>query len=146
MKFLHCNKKMLKKVFLSGLLLMCTLNILAQKTGQKKPEMNIKQYYFVLLTKGPTRNQDSATAALIMNGHLANIGNLYNAGKLKVAGPFANDENWQGIFIFDCESQKEVETLLKTDPAIKAGRLNYEIKAWYTEPSGSFKPGKPLIK
>ncbi|TAH13848.1 MAG: hypothetical protein EAZ12_01265 [Sphingobacteriia bacterium] len=146
MKFLHCTKKMMKKVVTSSLLLMCTLNILAQKSGPKNPEMNIKQYYFVMLTKGPNRNQDSTTAALIMKGHLANIDHLYNAGKLKVAGPFANDENWQGIFIFDCDSQKEVETLLKTDPAIKAGRLNYEIKAWYTEPSGSFKPGKPIKK
>jgi uncharacterized protein YciI len=146
MKFLHCNKKKMKKIVFSALLLMCTLNILAQKSGQKNPEMNIKQYYFVMLTKGPNRNQDSATASTIMKGHMANIGKLYNDGKLKVAGPFANDENWQGIFIFDCSSQKEVETLLKTDPAINTGRLNYEIKAWYTEPSGSFKPGKPLKK
>ncbi len=146
MKIIHCNKKKMKKLVLGLLLLMCTLNILAQNKGQKNAEMNIKQYYFVMLTKGPNRNQDSATASKIMKGHLANIENLYKAGKLKVAGPFANDENWQGIFIFDCGSQDEVETLLKTDPAIKTGRLNYEIKAWYTEPSGSFKPGKPSIK
>jgi uncharacterized protein len=136
----------MKKSILNLFFLMCTLSVSAQKKTTNEPEMNIKQYYFVLLTKGPNRNQDSANASIIMKGHLANIGKLYNDGKLKVAGPFANDENWQGIFIFDCASQAEVETLLKTDPAIKAGRLNFDIKAWYTEPSGSFKPGKPLKK
>ncbi len=136
----------MKKSILNLCFLLFTLSISAQKKATNEPEMNIKQYYFVLLTKGPNRNQDSATASNIMKGHIVNIGKLYNDGKLKVAGPFANDENWQGIFIFDCISLTEVETLLKTDPAIKTGRLNYEIKAWYTEPSGSFKPGKPNKK
>lgn len=136
----------MKKSIVNLCFLMCTLNLSAQQKTTLEPEMNIKQYYFVLLTKGPNRNQDSAAASNIMKGHLANIDKLYNDGKLKVAGPFANDDNWQGIFIFDCTSQAEVEALLKTDPAIKAGRLNYAIKAWYTEPSGSFTPGKPLKK
>jgi hypothetical protein len=47
------------------------------------------------------------------------------------------------LFIFDWESKDEVEKLLKTDPAIAAGRLNYEIHSWWTAPTGSFTPGKP---
>jgi len=130
------------------LILFCCffLHTNAQKNKPKNPEMNIREYYFVLLTKGPNRNQDSATASTIMKGHLGNMQKMYKEGKLKVAGPFAGDDDWQGIFIFDCTNQTEVEALLKTDPAIKAGRLNYTIKAWYTEPSGNFKPGKPIKK
>ena len=49
----------------------------------------------------------------------------------------------QGLFIFDCPNKTELESLLQTDPAIKAGRLVAEIHPWYTAPIGSFSPGKP---
>ncbi len=106
----------------------------------------IRQYWFVLLTKGPNRSQDSVTAARIQEGHLANIVRLYNEGKVKVAGPFGEPGDWQGIFIFDCPTKTEVESLLKTDPAIAAGRLLYDIRSWWTAPTGSFTPGVPAVK
>ena len=96
-----------------------------------------------MLIKGNNRTQDSATAAKIQDGHMANITSLYNAGKLKVAGPFGDDGDWRGIFIFDCETKEEVEKLLVTDPAINAGRLAYNIHPWWTAATGSFKPGIP---
>lgn len=104
---------------------------------------NIKKYWFVMLTTGPNRSQDSTTAAKLQEGHMSNMGMMYREGKLKVAGPFGDDGNWRGIFIFDCETKEEVLKLLAKDPAISAGRLAYEIHPWYTEPSGSFAPGKP---
>ena len=110
---------------------------------QKKMEDQIRQYWFVMLTAGSNRSQDSVTAAKIQEGHMANINKLYNEGKLKVAGPFGDEGKWIGLFIFDCETKEEVEKLLKTDPAIAAGRLNYEIHSWWTAPTGSFRPGKP---
>ncbi len=99
-----------------------------------------------MLMRGTNRSQDSVTAAKLQAGHMANMQTMYYAGKLKVAGPFGDDGNWRGIFIFDCETQKEVEDLLQKDPAIAAGRLGYEIHPWYTEPSGNFKPGMPEKK
>ena len=108
-----------------------------------KPENQVKQYWFVMLLKGNNRTQDSATAAKIQDGHMANITSLYNAGKLKVAGPFGDDGDWRGIFIFDCETKEEVEKLLATDPAVVAGRLAYDIHPWWTAATGSFIPGIP---
>jgi uncharacterized protein YciI len=96
-----------------------------------------------MLLKGPVRNQDSVTAAKIQKGHLDNMDKMYYDGKLKVAGPFGDGKDWQGIFIFDCATKEEVEALLKTDPAIAAGRLVADIRPWYTAPTGSFTPGKP---
>jgi uncharacterized protein YciI len=104
---------------------------------------NIRKYWFVMLTTGPNRTQDSATAAKLQAGHMANMEIMHQDGKLKVAGPFGDNGNWRGIFIFDCETKEEVVALLAKDPAIAAGRLAYEIHPWYTEPSGSFLPGKP---
>jgi uncharacterized protein YciI len=108
-----------------------------------RPEQQIREYWFVLLSAGPHRDQDKATAAKIQEGHLANIRRLYAEGLLKVAGPFGEDGNWQGIFIFDIADRQQLEKILQTDPAIASGRLNYEIHSWYTSPIGSFKPGKP---
>jgi uncharacterized protein len=122
--------------------------------GQPKtenPQDQVHQYWFVMLTKGTNRLQDSVTAAKIQEGHMANINRLYNEGKLKVAGPFGDDGDWLGIFIFDsvtdgCKTKEDVEELLKTDPAVAAGRLSYEIHPWWTTPVESFRHGKPLKK
>lgn len=99
----------------------------------------MKQYYFVMLTKGNNRTQDSITVAQIQKAHLENIDRLAKAGKIIVAGPFGDDGNWRGIFIFDATSFEEVKELLQTDEAIKSGRLTYEIHPWWTQTGGSFK-------
>ena len=119
----------MKRIFIA-LLLTLPICLLAQQKEEKKSENQIRQYFFVMLTAGPNRTQDSVTAAKIQEGHMANITRLYYEGKLKVAGPFGDDGKWIGIFIFDCANKEEVESLLKTDPAIKNGRLNYEIHPW----------------
>lgn len=119
-------------------------NKLKPTKANPSTENTIRQYWFVMLLKGQNRTQDSVTAAKIQDGHMANIRRLYADGKLKVAGPFGDEGVWRGIFIFDCETKEEVEQLLNTDPAIAAGRLAYELHPWYTAPTGSFKPGKPV--
>jgi uncharacterized protein YciI len=132
------------KRMISGLILGCTLictSAFAQQ--EKKPEEQIRQYWFVMLTAGNNRDQDSAAAVGIQQGHMANIKRLYNEGKLKVAGPFGDEGKWIGLFIFDCETKEEVEKLVKTEPAVAAGRLNYENHPCWTAPMGSFTPGKP---
>jgi uncharacterized protein len=129
--------------FISGNLSAQVNSKLKNKTVAKAPAAKIKQYWFVMLTKGNNRTQDSATATKIQDGHMANISSLYHAGKLKVAGPFGDDGDWRGIFIFDCETKEEVEKLLATDPAVVAGRLAYDIHPWWTAAIGSFKPGIP---
>lgn len=132
----------MKKTILTALVLL-PLCLFAQNKSNPDPASQIKQFWLVLLKKGPVRNQDSLTAANIQAGHMANITRLYEAGSLKVAGPFAEETLAQGLFIFDCPSKSVLESLLQTDPAIKAGRLVAEIHPWYTAPIGSFAPGKP---
>ena len=101
----------------------------------------IKQYYFVMLTTGPRSNDITDTAVInkLQDDHLVNIGRLAKEGKILVAGPFGDDGNWQGIFIFDCETKEEVVQLLATDPMIKAGRLSYELHPWWTGMNAVFK-------
>ncbi len=142
------------KKLLIALLLLSPLTILAQKKALK-PEKNRKDtlqtnkvqeekfepitLYFVMLTKGSNRTQDSVTAERIQEQHMANIRKLATAGKLLVAGPFLDDKNWRGIFILKADSFAEAEQLIKTDPAVIAGRLGFELHPWMTEKNCLFK-------
>ena len=103
-------------------------------------EYQMKQYFMVFLTKGLNRTQDSVTVAKIQEGHLDNITRLFNEKKIVLAGPFLDNGTYRGIFIFDVATEEEVKQLLQTDPAIKAGRLGYEIHPWYGP--GSIMVGK----
>lgn len=115
------------------------LGSLSAQTDTKPEKVwEMKQYYMVFLIKGPNRNQDSITAANIQKGHLDNIGKLHEQKKLIVAGPFLDDQNMRGIFIFDVPTEKEVIDLLNTDPAIISGRLTYEIHPWMTGKGNCF--------
>lgn len=105
----------------------------------QKNEDNLKPYYLVLLKKGPHRDQDSASSAKIQQEHLENINRLAAAGKLNVAGPFLDDGELRGIFIFDSQSEEEVKALCDSDAAIKSGRLIYEIHPWMTQKGTCFR-------
>ena len=105
----------------------------------KEDGYEMKQYFFVMLLEGKNRTQDSTTAAKIQEGHIANINRLAGLGKIMVAGPFGDRGNWKGLFIFDAASKEEVEGLLKTDPAVSSGRLDYDIRPWWTAKNCVFK-------
>lgn len=126
-------------IFLISILL--SLNFSYAKPNKKIDEQKVelKQYYFVMLTKGGNRTQDSTTVAEIQQAHLENIARLAKLGKIVLAGPFGDEGNWRGIFIFNCATQEEVEALLKTDKAISSGRLAYEIHPWWTAKNALFK-------
>lgn len=95
----------------------------------------------MMLTKGSRRAEitDTAVTNKLQAGHMNNIKRLAAEGKILVAGPFGDDGNWRGIFIFDCDTQEEVEQMLSTDPMIKAGRLSHELHLWWTGMNSVFK-------
>ncbi len=126
----------MKKAIITMLLL---FSMNAAFSQEQKAPVKMKQYYFVMLMSGPNRNQDSATAANLQKGHMDNMGKMAKDGKLLVAGPFGDNGNWRGIFILDCATKEEAESLVKEDPAVKAGRLTYEIHPWWTMTNEVFK-------
>lgn len=94
-------------------------------------EYGMKQYVMAFLKAGPNRNQDSVEAAALQRAHMDNIQRLANEGVLVVAGPFLDDGELRGIYLFDVKSVEEAEALTLTDPAIQAGRLVMELHPWY---------------
>jgi uncharacterized protein YciI len=130
------------RFLLISFVLIVSTSVYSQKdSAAAKPKYEMKQYWFVMLVKGKDRDKITDTAVLnkLQAGHMANIQRLADMGKLNVAGPFGDDGNWRGIFIFDCKTKEEVEGYLKTDPAIAAGRMDYEIHPWWTAKGTAFK-------
>ena len=94
-------------------------------------QYGMKKYVMAFLKKGPNRDYDSATAAELQIAHLKNIDRMAEEGKLVIAGPFLDDGEIRGIYIFNVETVEEAEELTNTDPAIKAGSLIMELRPWY---------------
>jgi uncharacterized protein YciI len=94
-------------------------------------EYGMKKYVMAYLKRGPNRDQDSASAAELQKAHLQNITRMAEEGTLVLAGPFMDDGEVRGIYIFDVETIEEAKALTETDPAIKAGRLEMELRPWY---------------
>lgn len=96
------------------------------------PKTEMKQYWLVFLLKGNNRGQDSATAAKLQEGHMANITRLHNEGVIVMAGPMGYNKDLRGIFIIDAKDSITAANHVKTDPAVIAGRLRFEIHPWWT--------------
>jgi uncharacterized protein YciI len=104
-------------------------SVLAKSLGAD--DYGMKPYVMAFLKRGPNRDQDSATAAQLQRGHMDNILRMANEGTLLMAGPFMDTGSIRGIYIFNVTTLEEAEALTSTDPAIKAGRLEMELRPWY---------------
>lgn len=91
----------------------------------------MKKYVVAFLKAGPNTDQDSITRASLQSAHLKNIQRMANEGKLVIAGPFLDDTELKGIYVFNVASVEEARALTESDPAIKAGRLVMELHPWY---------------
>lgn len=102
---------------------------LAEKYGAD--DYGMKQYVMAFLKKGHNRDLSSEEAKELQLKHLQNIEKMAAEGKLVVAGPFLDNGDIRGIYIFNVKTIEEAKNLTNTDPAIKAGSLVMELKPWY---------------
>ena len=61
---------------------------------------------------------------------MAHIGEMAKGGHLVAAGPFGDNGELRGIFIFQVESIEQAKALAEADPAVKAGRLAIDVHTW----------------
>lgn len=117
------------------------------KSGHLVAEMH--PWWSEDIMKAPTQTEKMTTAYLgflrrgdkwtpektpeteaLQKAHLANINRLAEMKKLVVAGPFGDNTNLRGIFVFRVASLDEAKALAETDPAVKAGRLVIDMHPW----------------
>ncbi len=121
----------MRKLWLVFLCLALTCAAVAQSTPAETQKSPASQLFFVLLNRpanAPTYSQEKLQE--IQDGHMANIRRLGAEGKMKMAGPFLDDTKLRGIFVFSASTADEVKELLKSDPAVKAGRLEGDVHRW----------------
>lgn len=94
-------------------------------------EYGMKRYVMAFLKRGPNSDRTKEEAKVLQSAHMANIGRLADAGKLVLAGPFLEEGELRGIYIFNVVSIEEAKALTASDPAIQAGSLIMELKTWY---------------
>ncbi|WP_339629977.1 YciI family protein [uncultured Maribacter sp.] len=131
------------KYVLIFLVIILTINVsFAQKTNPNydaelaakldADDYGMKKFVFVILKTGTNKSTDKTLKDSCFTGHMNNINRLVKEKKLIVAGPMGkNDKSYRGIFILDVATLEEANTLLETDPAIKAKFLEPELYVWY---------------
>jgi uncharacterized protein YciI len=102
---------------------------LAERLGAD--DYGMKQYVLAFLKSGPTRDQTEEEAERLQRAHLDNITRMAEEGTLVLAGPFLDDGELRGIYLFDVRTVEEARALTETDPAIQAGRLVMDLRPWY---------------
>lgn len=93
----------------------------------------VETLYIGLLRKGPNRREgdaDTPEVQALQEAHIANIQRLAAMKKLVAAGPFGDDGELRGIFVFRVRSTEEAKKLAATDPMIKIDRLRLELHEW----------------
>lgn len=99
-----------------------------------QPHYEMITYYLIILRRGPNWTAEiTPEIEELQRQHLAHINHMAETGDLALAGPFLEQTGVKamaGLFIMKVESEWAAKELTESDPAVKAGRLVYEIYPW----------------
>lgn len=103
---------------------------LSEKLGAD--DYGMKSYILVMLKTRANATENQELINESFHGHIENMERLVEEGKLIVAGPLRKNEgSFRGVFTLDnLKGIDESKELLKTDPAIINGLLDYDIYNW----------------
>src|SRR5262245_43454352 len=94
---------------------------------QKLPDVGpggfeMTTYYVGCLYKGSRWTpQSTPETEKLQQAHLDNILRMEREGKLVVAGPFLDNGDLRGLYVFRVASIEEAQAFANSDPAIQAG-------------------------
>jgi uncharacterized protein YciI len=104
-------------------------------------------YYVGFLYRGAQWTaEETPETRKLQEGHMANIQKMGAAGKLVIAGPFTDNGDLRGLYVFRVASAEEAKALVESDPAVKAGRLRFELHPWYAAKNITVTPRKQAEK
>ena len=104
-------------------------------------------YYVGFLFRGPKWTpEDTPETRKLQEEHMANIRRMGEAGKLVIAGPFMDGGDLRGLYVFRVATPEEATSLVESDPAVKAGRLRFELHPWFAAKNITVTPRKAEAK
>lgn len=133
---------MLKILSMGFLLGLCALVAEAQQTNPnydavlaqqlQADDYGMKMYVLAILKTGDALIEDKTIRDSLFAGHMQNIRQLVDEGKMIVAGPLMkNDKAYRGLFILNAASIDEADSLVMRDPAIRSRLLIADLYQWY---------------
>lgn len=123
--------------------LLLTVSLAACAQQAPEPQYEMTQYVVGFLERGPKWTPEvTPETTKIQEGHMANIKKMAATGKLAVAGPFMDNGDLRGMFIFKEVTVEEARKMAEVDPAIQAGRLVLKLHPWYAAKGLSVSPPK----
>ena len=128
------------------------LAVLASSAATEEPKVGpggyeMTTYYVGFLYRGANWTPgETPEAKKLQEAHMANIQKIAEAGKLVIAGPFTDDGDLRGLYVFRVASAEEAKALVESDPAVKAGRLRFELHPWFAARNITVTPRKEPTK
>jgi uncharacterized protein YciI len=107
-----------------------------RSSGQEqptRPATTTRVYYAAIVRKGPNWTPEQ-TPEIVRLGqeHRQYLETLLTRGVLVLAGPFTDNGDIRGIYLFKVDSEIEAKKLCDAAPFIKSGRLVVDIHRWQT--------------
>jgi uncharacterized protein YciI len=135
----------MKRLFAGALLAVLFVAVAAVAPAQEKnePQHKLIEFHMALFKRGP-KYSASGMPKDLKSEHLANFIALLESGKAIIAGPFGDNSDIAGVFVFRAKSAEEARAWAESDPAVKAGFFSIEMHPWWSEdvmkkPSSPFK-------
>lgn len=129
-----------------ALLLLTSPAVLSQQKPEAKndPANKLVEFHMAILKRGPkwTMAETSETKR-VQQEHVKYVISALDSGKAIIAGPFTDDGEIIGVFVFRAPSAAEAKAWAEADPSVAAGQYIVEMHPWWSEDIFS-KPAKPM--
>jgi len=140
MKTLHC---LLTAI---ALLLLTSPAVLSQQKPEAKnePANKLVEFHMAILKRGPKWSAaETPETKRVQQEHVKYVLSTLNSGKAIIAGPFTDDGDIIGVFVFRAPSAAEAKAWAEANPAVASGQYSVEMHPWWSEDIFS-KPAKPM--
>ncbi|MDQ6892377.1 MAG: YciI family protein [Acidobacteriota bacterium] len=119
-------------LFLAAIAAAGSMEIGNRASAEEVGGFEMTTYYVGFLYRGAKWTPEvTPESTRLQEAHMANIRRMGAEGKLLVAGPFADDGPLRGMYVFKVATKEEAEILVRSDPAVQAGRLRFELHPWF---------------
>jgi uncharacterized protein YciI len=129
-----------------ALLLLIAPALLSQQKpeAKKDPAHKLVEFHMAILKRGPkwTAAETSETKR-VQQEHVKYVLSTLDSGKAIIAGPFTDDGEIIGVFVFRAPSAAEAKAWAEADPSVASGQYIVEMHPWWSEDIFS-KPAKPM--
>jgi uncharacterized protein len=128
------------------LLLVTSPAIFAQQKPEAKnePANKLVEFHMAILKRGPKwAAAETPESKRVQQEHVKYVLATLDSGKAVIAGPFTDDGEIIGVFVFRAPSAAEAKAWAEADPSVASGQYIVEMHPWWSEDIFT-KPAKPM--